>query len=105
MFEEYWTNNDKNKFIEIKGAIYGLPEVHKPSNKMIPINNYINTATCKLPKWLTNRVKQLPKFKIKSSMKNLSWLEKLEKNDILVSYEMLLLFPSALNEKTLHFIK
>jgi hypothetical protein len=38
-------------------------------------------------------------------MKNLSWLEKLEKNDILVSYEMLLLFPSALNEKTLHFIK
>jgi hypothetical protein len=40
--------------------LYGLPKIHKPGNKMRPINSNSNAPTEKLAKWLTRQLKQLP---------------------------------------------
>jgi hypothetical protein len=40
--------------------LYGLPKIHKPGNKMRPINSNNNAPTEKLAKWPTRQLKQIP---------------------------------------------
>lgn len=90
--------------------IYSLPNVHKLSNKMRSITNFINSLTYKLGKWVTNRFQQLSKFENNSIKISFELIEKLkmkremkqEKNYILILYDVATLFPSVPQNTTSH---
>jgi hypothetical protein len=43
-----------------KPRIYGIPKIDKPGNKLRPIISNIDAPTERLPKWLTNKLKDIP---------------------------------------------
>lgn len=80
--------------------LYGLPKIHKQGNKMRPIVSSINSPCYKIAKWLINELKILDQ-PISKSIKNSFQLVKrlenveLDDNDILVSFDIISLFPNV----------
>lgn len=79
--------------------IYCLPKIHKIGRKMRPIVSSISTPTYKMAKWLVKEVKQLPSIKscsVKDTHEFVNKIKsvKLNNNEIMVSFDVVSLFPS-----------
>ena len=90
--------------------MYGLPKVHKNDNSMRPIINNIGSPTYKLAKWLVDKFNSFPKFKSSSIKNSFEVIEKLKdvkinKEDILVSFDVKALFPSIPIKEIPHLLK
>ena len=92
-------------------AIYGLPKIHKLGNdrkKLRPINSCTNYPTEKIAKWLVKEFSKLPKPNRRSVKNCFEFAKKvngikLEKGEILISFDVSALFPSIpVNETISH---
>jgi hypothetical protein len=80
--------------------IYGLPKIHKPGNKLRFIVSNINVPSHKVAKFLVDefsKLKQFDDFSIKNSFELVEKLrnEKLNQNEILLSFDITAYFPSV----------
>jgi uncharacterized protein YoxC len=80
--------------------LYGLPKIHKPGNKMRPILSNVNAPTSKLAKWVVKEVNELPPIQSLSVKNSFDFVEKikeiyLEKDECMVSFDVVSLFPSV----------
>jgi hypothetical protein len=80
--------------------LYGLPKIHKPDEAMRPIVSNIHSALQPLAKWLVPEFKKLPPVKGQSVRQEFSrFISKLgqqtiTEDEILVSFDVVSLFPS-----------
>lgn len=89
--------------------IYGLPKIHKPGNKLRPIISNINAPAYKLAKWILSEFKSLPQPKgldIKNSFEFIDKIAniKLKNDDILVSFDVVSLYPNVPIPEALKYI-
>lgn len=85
--------------------LYTLPKIHKPGDKMRPIVSSVNSPAYKLAKWMNKRLNLFESFDSLSIKNSFDFVEKvkdirLDKNDILVSFDVESLYPSIPLEKT-----
>lgn len=91
--------------------MYCLPKIHKPGNSMRPIISGINSPTYLLSKWLFNQFKNFPvqpeTFAVDNSIQFINKIKdlKLNKDEILVSFDVSALFPSIPIPQTLEYLK
>lgn len=79
--------------------LYGLPKIHKPGNKMRPIVSNVSSPTYKISKWLIerlNQIKQPDGMYVKNTFEFVDKISSinLETNEILVSFDVVSLYPS-----------
>jgi hypothetical protein len=80
-------------------AMYALPKIHKPGNKMRPIVSAIGSPTEPLAKWLLQELKSItppPGLDIKNSIEFTEKLREfeIEEDELLVSFDVTSLYPS-----------
>lgn len=90
--------------------LYGLPKIHKPGDNMRPIVSNINAPTYNLAKYLVKVFSSFKKFDSMSVKNNINLIEKLsnikiKENEILISFDVVALFPSIPIEITIGFLK
>jgi hypothetical protein len=90
--------------------LYGLPKIHKPEDNMRPIVSNINSPTYNFSKYLVKVFSSFKKFDSMSVKNNINLIEKLsnikiKENEILISFDVVALFPSIPIEITIGFLK
>ena len=106
---------EKNKFsVKVQNPqlpkLYGLPKIHKPGDSMRPIVSNINAPTYNLAKYLVKTFSSFKKFESLSVKNNISLVEKLSnieitKDNRLISFDVVALFPSIPINITISFLK
>lgn len=79
--------------------IYGLPKIHKEGNPLRPICSSINSPTYELSKYIVDILKHLTKdssYNIKDALDLKDRIKevKIEEDEILLSFDVVSLFPS-----------
>lgn len=90
--------------------LYGLPKIHKSGNKMRPIVSCCNSPTSKLSKWVSHELEDLNitmEFEVKNTQDLVERLKniKIQDDELLVSFDVVALFPSIPVEKAVNTMK
>lgn len=88
----------------------GFPKIHKTGNKFRPLVANPGSPTEKVAKWLVWEMKGLPdpdNAVVKNSLELINDIKdvKLEKNDILISFDVVSLFPSVPLDETIDYMR
>lgn len=93
-------------------GMYGLPKIHKEGQKIRPIVSNINSPTEKVAKWLVkkfSRLEPLDSFQVLNSYDFIKEVKDidivLEESEVLVSFDVISLFPSVPSDVTLEILK